>query len=153
MASDRLADLRAAAIAEGLNWLGTPYRHQASRRGRGADCLGLIRGIYRALYGVEPEHPPRYTPDWSEFDGSERLLEAAKRHLTPAPADWETPGVVQAFRMRARGPVKHLGLLLPPEAGVARMIHAYSGHGVLISPLGDAWRRRRVAAFDWPDRA
>ncbi len=26
-------------------WLGTPYVHQASTRGAGADCLGLIRGI------------------------------------------------------------------------------------------------------------
>jgi hypothetical protein len=32
----------AVEIARG--WIGTPYLHQASRRGAGADCLGLVRG-------------------------------------------------------------------------------------------------------------
>ena len=34
-------------------WIGTPYRHQASRCGVGADCLGLVRGVYRDLYAQE----------------------------------------------------------------------------------------------------
>ena len=43
-------------------WIGTPYRHQASCRGAGTDCLGLLRGIWRELIGPEPEAVPRYTP-------------------------------------------------------------------------------------------
>ena len=46
-------------------WLGTPYVHQASVRGSGSDCLGLIRGVWRDLYGAEPEAPPAYTADWA----------------------------------------------------------------------------------------
>ncbi|MEM9842167.1 MAG: peptidase P60, partial [Pseudomonadota bacterium] len=38
---------RAEVIEAARAWLGTPYRHQASRRGVGADCLGLIRGVWR----------------------------------------------------------------------------------------------------------
>jgi NlpC/P60 family putative phage cell wall peptidase len=52
---------RAAALIEARRWIGTPYRHGASARGAGADCLGLIRGVWRALYGAEPETPPAYT--------------------------------------------------------------------------------------------
>jgi len=52
------------ALAE--PWIGTPYRHQASLRGVGCDCLGLIRGVWRELYGSEPELPPPYAPDWAE---------------------------------------------------------------------------------------
>jgi NlpC/P60 family putative phage cell wall peptidase len=52
-----------AAVAEARLWLGTPYMHQASARGAGADCLGLLRGIWRALYGDEPEVVPPYTED------------------------------------------------------------------------------------------
>ena len=28
-------------------WIGTPYRHQASLKGVGCDCLGLVRGVWR----------------------------------------------------------------------------------------------------------
>ena len=41
-------------------WLGTPYRHQGSLKGVGCDCLGLVRGIWRELYGEEPETPGAY---------------------------------------------------------------------------------------------
>lgn len=44
-------------LAEAESWIGTPYRHGASMRGVSCDCLGLVRGIWRALYGNEPEHP------------------------------------------------------------------------------------------------
>ena len=52
---------RSVEIARG--WLGTPYLHQASVRGAGADCLGLVRGVWRELCGVEPVAVPPYTPD------------------------------------------------------------------------------------------
>ena len=54
-------------------WIGTPYLHQASRLGVGADCLGLIRGIWRDLYGHEPERPPPYSRNWSEPSGDSWL--------------------------------------------------------------------------------
>ena len=62
-------------------WLGTPYHHQASCRGAGTDCIGLIRGIYRELYGREAQALPAYTRDWAEAAGQETLLDAARRHL------------------------------------------------------------------------
>ncbi len=64
---------RAAIVAEAWSWIGTPYRHQASLKGVGCDCLGLIRGVWRALYGPEPEALIAYTPDWAEAQGAETL--------------------------------------------------------------------------------
>jgi cell wall-associated NlpC family hydrolase len=46
------ADTRARVVALARTWLGTPYHHQASLRGAGADCLGLLRGVYAELYGA-----------------------------------------------------------------------------------------------------
>ena len=46
-------------IAAARGWIGTPYRHQASLKGVGADCLGLVRGVWREVMGDEPEPPPR----------------------------------------------------------------------------------------------
>ena len=68
-------------VAAARRWIGTPYVHQASARGAGADCLGLIRGVWREVYGREPEAVPAYTPDWSEPAREEALWAAALRHL------------------------------------------------------------------------
>ena len=72
---------RQEVLAEARRWIGTPYRHQASALGIGADCLGLIRGVWRNLIGTEPEQIPAYTADWSEPSGEEALLAAAFRWL------------------------------------------------------------------------
>ena len=45
-------------VAAAQTWIGTPYRHQAARKGVGCDCLGLVRGVWREIYGREPELPP-----------------------------------------------------------------------------------------------
>jgi NlpC/P60 family putative phage cell wall peptidase len=71
---------REAIVKAARGWLGTPYHHQASVKGAGSDCLGLIRGIWRELYGPEPEAMPAYTRDWGDATGSETLLAAACRH-------------------------------------------------------------------------
>ena len=56
----------AAIVAEARAWIGTPYRHQASLKGVGCDCLGLLRGVWRAVVGGEPEGPPPNSADWAE---------------------------------------------------------------------------------------
>ncbi|MFX9112545.1 hypothetical protein ABTN46_19735, partial [Acinetobacter baumannii] len=67
------------------SWLGTPYRHQSSLRGVGCDCLGLVRGLWRELYGREPEPVPPYRPDWAETGEVEALLVAARRWMKETP--------------------------------------------------------------------
>ena len=140
------------AVAEARLWLGTPYVHQASCRGAGTDCLGLLRGIWRALYGREPEEVPAYTADWAEPIGDEALYHAGRRLLFLRPAASEAVGDVILFRMRAGHVAKHLGVQSETGAG-ARFIHAYSGHCVTESPLTAPWRRRIAARFAFPDGA
>lgn len=139
--------MRARALAEAERWLGTPYQHQASVMGVGCDCLGLVRGVWRALYGEEPQTTPPYTPDWAERGGEETLLAAARRWLVEIPVGEACPGDVLVFRMSAGVPAKHCGIL----SGVGdRFIHAYWGRAVVESWMGDWWRRRIVSAFTWP---
>ncbi len=136
-------------VAVARSWIGTPYRHQASVRGAGADCLGLLRGIWRELCGHEPVVLPAYTADWAEPAGREVLLEAANRWLIPRSGAVIAPGDVLLFRMREGGIAKHLGIA--GEVGpTASFVHAYSGHGVVESPLSDPWERRIVARFAFP---
>lgn len=139
----------AAALAEARLWLGTPYCHQARCRGAGCDCLGLILGIWRALYGSLPAEPPPYSPDWAEAGQGEALLQAAQLWLVPKPLAALVPGDVLLFRIRDSGPARHLGLCsaVQPAPG---FIHAYSGHAVTESPLSLPWRRRIAGCFAFP---
>ena len=141
-----------AAVREARRWLGTPYEHQASCRGAGADCLGLIRGVWRALVGPEPVTVPAYTPDWGETDGSEYLLDAGALYFTPHPVDARQCGDVLLFRMRQRSVAKHLGILARAPEGHATLVHAYSGRGVVETPLTPAWTRRIAAVFRFPQK-
>lgn len=139
---------QARVVAEARHWIGTPYVHQASCRGAGTDCLGLLRGLWRRLYGAEPAALPPYTPDWGEAGGQELLLAAARVWLRPSAG--AAPGDVLLFRMREGGIAKHLGIAA--EIGAApSFVHAYSGHGVVESPLSAPWARRVVARFAFPE--
>ena len=136
----------AAIVAAARRWIGTPYKHQASVAGAGCDCLGLVRGIWREVHGAEPQPVPAYGADWSETTGDEALWVALARHMTPV-AGPLTAGQVLLFRMRTGCVAKHLGILSEGGAN-PRFIHAYSGHGVVESPLSPPWARRIVARFD-----
>ncbi|WP_424934220.1 peptidase [Amaricoccus macauensis] len=145
-------DESARVIRHAREWIGTPYRHQSSCKGAGADCLGLIRGVWRELIGPEPQLVPPYTPDWSETDGTEDFLQAAHRHLIPVCTTEACPGDIAILRMRDGGVAKHAGFLARSEHGYRTLIHAYSGHGVVESPLTPAWSRKIAAVFRFPDR-
>jgi NlpC/P60 family putative phage cell wall peptidase len=138
---------RDAVVAAARGWIGTPYQHQASCRGAGADCLGLVRGLWRELIGAEPAPVPGYSPDWAEASGEERLWSAARAWLVPRQG--LAPGAVVLFRMRRDGVAKHMGIVSALGDRPA-FVHAYSGHRVTESPLALPWARRIVAAFDFP---
>jgi len=142
--------MRGAAAAIARGWLGTPYRHQASVKGEGADCLGLLRGVWRELVGAEPEPVPPYRPDWAEVGGEETLLAAARRWLVEIPAGQAAVGDVLLFRMAPGCAVKHCAILSAVDGAEPRMIHAYWGRAVVESWMGPWWRRRLAAAFTWP---
>ncbi|MBO6725739.1 MAG: C40 family peptidase [Rhizobiaceae bacterium] len=133
-------------VAEALRWIGTPYRHQASRLGVGCDCLGLVRGVWRELLGAEPESAGPYAPDWAETAADDPLFTAAARHMVQMADNTPRRGHVLLFRWRTHMAAKHTGIALDE----ARMIHAYQGHAVMISPLVSQWRRRIAGVFAFP---
>lgn len=141
-----MSALRRAALCEARAWIGTPYRHQASTKGAGADCLGLVRGVWRALHGAEPGRVPPYSAEWAERGAAETLLIAAQRHLDEIePADAQ-PGDVLLFRFAPGCPAKHCAI----RSAEDRMIHAWQGRAVCETAMGRWWRRRLCAAFKFP---
>jgi NlpC/P60 family putative phage cell wall peptidase len=139
---------RARIVEAAREWLGTPYRHQGARRGVGCDCLGLVRGVWRDVYGADAEAPGAYRPDWSSDLQDDRLIEAAERHCGGAlPSGQVRAGDLLLFRWKAGLPVRHLGI----ASDESHFIHAYEGMAVVESPLVPAWRRRIAARFAFPD--
>lgn len=130
-------------IARG--WIGTPYHHQASVKGVGCDCLGLVRGVWRELYGSEAEQPPGYSRDWAEASVDEALLAAAARHLNAIDTK-SRAGDVIVFRLRAGLAAKHVAIL----TSSGTFVHAMEGAAVTEVPLGTWWRRRIAGAFSFP---
>lgn len=125
-------------------WIGTPYRHQASLRGVGCDCLGLVRGVWRETIGAEPEPAPAYAPGWAEASGQEALLGAARRWFVPSAQI--AAGDLLLFRWRDDLPAKHAGI----ATSATTMIHAHDGACVCEVAIGFAWRRRIAGAFSFP---
>ena len=146
MADSSHDDPHQRVVIAARRWIGTPYQHQASVLGAGCDCLGLVRGVWRDLHGAEVRTIPAYGPDWSETGSTEALWAALTQHLTPTNGPLK-PGQVLLFRMRAGSVAKHLGIL-SDGTDSPKFIHAYSGHGVVESPLSPPWARRVVARFD-----
>lgn len=127
-------------------WTGTPYQHQTSLKGVGADCLGLIRGVYRDIFGYEPENVPPYSSGWSEVGGAEILADAASRHLRPVALSNARAGDVLLFRFRMGCPAKHAAI----KTNDIQMIHAYSGRTVCETFITPWWERRLAFAYAFP---
>ena len=168
MNASRTMPARIVQAARG--WIGTPYHDQASVKGVGCDCLGLIRGIWREVIGPEPMPVPPYSRDWGEAGPVEILAEAARAAMIELPIDEARTGDVVLFRMRPGAIAKHAGILSSRRDGGVRsdrstrsdrsgrsrrstrsyFIHAYERTGVIEEPLTEAWERRIAFAFRFP---
>jgi NlpC/P60 family putative phage cell wall peptidase len=143
---------RAEIVACARRWLGTPYLHQASVRGVGCDCIGLVGGVWGDLYGHWPEKPPPYRSDWAELGSDEPLLGAARRHFHQLTPTTLLAGDLVLFRMSPQAQIKHCAIVSAAKsaAGEAKIIHAYWGRSAVESWMGPWWRRRLAARFSFP---
>jgi len=133
-----------AVVTAARAFLGTPYRHQAATIGAGCDCLGLLRGVWRALYGSEPMAVPPYRADLRDPLNAGALRVAAEALLL---VEHGPPGAGQVvlFRLAGHEP-KHCGILISPT----RFIHAQERLGVVEANLTEAWARRVAGRFRFP---
>lgn len=146
MSAVAMSETAKLIVAEATGWLGTPYRHQGCRRGVGCDCLGLVRGVWRAVYGGDAAEPGPYSADWAETANGDPLMEAARRHCVERDGFEMLAGDLLLFRLRPRMAAKHCAIAL----GGDTFVHAYQGHCVMTSPMTLHWRRRLCGVFAFP---
>lgn len=101
-------------VQEALQWIGTPYHHQARVKGIGVDCAQLLVGVALNIGLIDDEDlkkiPLNYSPEWNIHNREEVMLGILEtmgcRPVVGTPA----PGDIIAFRVgRAYG---HLGIIV-----------------------------------------
>lgn len=133
---------------EALTWIGTPFQHAQSCKGHGADCVGLVYGVFKALGCVPADfHPEPYSQQWHMHKNEELLLKQAEAFgCTPV---WDGEMHVGDLLFFQYGRVcSHIGIYL----GDDEMIHAFYQLQVAVKqPLtGDLKARlKRVMKTPW----
>ncbi len=130
---------------EAQRWLGTPYCHQSSVRGVGADCLGLIVGVWNETTGHPLQLPRSDQRSWADQAEGEPLLDGVRKFLGEVSLADAKAGDVLALRWRRTWPASHLAILMDDDT----IIHAYEGGQVVRSQLAP-WAHHVVAAFSFP---
>lgn len=148
-----MPELGQQIVAEAREWVGTPVVWEASLKGKGCDCRGLIAGVARELGRCEAaEIEARIVGYAGRIDETE-LLSGLARLFDPVQLDERRAGDVLAFRYPARHgrremTVQHLAI----DAGEnGRMVHAYMGEPAIVLevPLDRFWSRRLHSAWRW----
>ena len=137
---------RAELVAAARAWLGTRWMHQASLRGVGADCIGLIVGVARdcglpeaAAWAADPT-----SKGYGRAPDPAMLLAAAERYLDPIPVDAAVAGDILLMRFTIEP--QHFAIVsaLEPRS----IIHAYSGaRKVVEHRLDELWWSRILRAY------
>jgi len=140
-----LSSDRTHIVDAALAWRGTPYHDQASVKGVGCDCLGLLRGVYTEVTGRVPEEPMNYSPAWGTVDKDERLLAAGHKYLEATDYEGWKPGDVLVFRVKNAASAKHCAIVVSET----EMVHAVSGRNVCVTSIG-AWGSRVAGVFKFP---
>lgn len=136
---------RAAVVAEARTWLGTPFHHQASLKGVGCDCIGLIKGVGLALGILDydpasPEAQPYLA--YSRMPNPQMMRRALSTFFEPVAVADVLPG--DFYYMAWIREPQHVALVT--DTGI---IHSYEGGPgkVVEHGLDETWRRRIVAAY------
>jgi NlpC/P60 family putative phage cell wall peptidase len=136
---------RAQIVNEAREWLGTRWSHQASLKGVGTDCIGLIRGVARELGIADPfttGEALRYL-GYGRIPDPTLLLEACDEYL-----DRGRGALGDILVMRFEREPQHFALIssLRPR----RMIHAYAqARKVVENGIDALWLSRVVRTYSF----
>jgi len=128
-------------------WLETPFVHQASVLGQGADCLGFVRGVWTELHFDRDLPRMDYAKNWFEETTIERLYLGLSAYLIEDKCAEPQKHRITLFRLFRRYPAQHVGITLVHKDHALTLIHSIAGHGVVEVPLSNKWRSRIVTQF------
>lgn len=126
-------------------YLGTPFHHQARRKGVGLDCVGLIVLVARDLGIPLRDHP---TLDYARVPTAIRHLGGeVPKQFRPVPVDQRAPGDVLLFAVHRKTLPQHIGIY----TGNGNLIHAWhEASRVIETALGPYWEERVLSVHRYP---
>lgn len=138
---------RMNVVREARTWLNTPFHHQASVKGVGCDCIGLIKGVGVALNLVNYDPASAKAKSFANYSmmpNPRMMREGLATWLVPLSVDEALPADI-LFMTWGREP-QHVAL--KTDKGI---IHSYSSVGKVVEhALDENWQRRIVAAYRYP---
>jgi len=136
---------RMDVIAEARSWLGTPFQHQASLKGVGCDCIGLVKGVGLALHLADyDENKAKPFLNYRMMPDSKKMREALAIFFAPIQVSEATLADI-LFLAWTKEP-QHLAIIT--DRGI---IHSYSGVGKVVEhSLDERWKKRVTAAYRYP---
>lgn len=135
---------RAEIVAEARSWVGTPFHWQASIKGVGADCKGLVWGVARELGLPEAQTLHASAADYGPVVDAQRLLAGLRATFRPVAKGEEQPGDVVV--LLHHGKPQHLGIYT--GRGI---VHAsMRGRAQVVEmPCTRDWRSMVHSAWGW----
>jgi NlpC/P60 family putative phage cell wall peptidase len=151
-----MIDAGQSVLAAARLWKGTPFAWEASLRGVGCDCRGLLAGAARDAGRPEAEEIEARLTGYARHVDDAVLLAGLDRLFAPVwpaaalPDAVLPPGLLQAgdvLAIRLKGKVQHLAI----ATGSGGMVHAYLGEPALVCevPLSGFWQRRIAGVWRW----
>jgi NlpC/P60 family putative phage cell wall peptidase len=140
---------RATIVAEARSWIGTRWQHQAAKKGRGCDCVGLLRGVAVNTGAIPTDWLS--LPEAAPFIGYGRLAfrgtleRGCDKFLTRIPEQDAGPG--DAVLMRFGGAGHHMAILGDYHAGGLSLIHAYAPARKVVETRLDDQMRERISGW------
>ena len=133
-----------AIIGAAVQWLDTPYHHQARLKGIGVDCAQFVAAVYEDISG-KTINTPVYSPEWHLHNKQEKLLDILISFGCKE-KDYMEPGDILTFKF---GRVNsHLGILI----SATEFIHARLDIGkVVINSFTGEWKERHQKVFEFPE--
>lgn len=130
---------RAKLVAEALTWVGTPWHRNQSRKGVGADCVGVVAGIAMAC-GIQVSS---YRNNYSQQPDGTLIPELKREGLVPVKGELK-PGdvLVMSFANVPHHIALYIGTVdekIGPE-----IVHAYLQVRRCVRCRYDEYWKRKV---------
>ena len=137
---------RADIVAAARDWLGTPWQHQASLKGVGADCIGLVGGVALAcgVPGAREWAADQTCKGYGRRPDPAMLLRSCDTYLERIAVGAAGLGDILVFKFE-RDP-QHFGI--KSREGPDYVIHAYAqARRVVENRIDELWRSRILRAY------
>lgn len=145
---------RADMVAEADTWLDTPWVHQLSQKGSGADCVGFLRGMARFVGHAEaPFVAYQRVSDERQEEKGLLMIKLLDEELERLPSLFDArEGDWLAFKDKLSGLPQHVAMVrrYDAAAGIWQIIHATLKNGVRFNRLDRRELRFVIGAYHVP---